>query len=197
MLKKKIFIDKELNDISKYKSINNIINKEYHDRELSYNHNDNYNKRLKSQHKKSHTNSTKKNVLYHGYSIYRTKKLDINSNYLNYISYIKISYYIFQSILKNIYYNNYSWYIKNIGRLKFKTEKILFQYLPKLESYYNTRDKMIRIRVFIKYNKNTNLYYKRFKFSISNPVKSFIKQDYIRYKYNYAYKRKAKELNTI
>lgn len=178
--------NREYKDISNYTSIDDLLNKEYFNHELSTEKNINYVKRFKSGDKSKHKIPNNKLARYEGYLFYlKNKKIE---KHLNYLSYLKIIYYIFQEILYQIYYKRRSWYIKKLGKIKFLSDELYKMNLTN-NTIYLSKDNIIRVKSTISHYKKANNYYRRYRFKLSASIRYYLKQDFIRYKRYYYHKR--------
>jgi hypothetical protein len=175
----------------------NLIDKEYVTNPISYIHNTNYNKKVKSVHKRKTNTNCNRYITYTSYEIYRLSKLPDKEFHLNFVSFLKISFYIFQEITRIILFHNLLWKIPNIGDIKCytKTSRIVDNDLPK-EYIKLNENKIDGVKSHLKKTKTTSLYVRRFNLKFRYSIRAAYYQDYTKYNETFVHK-KIKKVYTI
>lgn len=162
-----------------------LIDKVYVPSDISCDYNNGYNKKLKSYHKKKSNRAVDRYITYDSYKIYREEKLPPNEIHLNFVSFLKISFFIFQEILRNIIFNGLSWKIYGIAVVECSSN------IRTLNG-----EKTNVISTLTNYFHNTHSYIKRFSFKIKGTVRNIYINDYRTYQEKFVHKQ-VKKIKTI
>ena len=162
-----------------------LIEKVYVPSVISCDYNNGYNKKLKSYHKKKSNRPVDRYITHDSYEIYRKEKLPPNEIHLNFVSFLKISFFIFQEILRNIIFNGLSWKIYGIAVIECSSN------IRTLNG-----EKTNVISTLTNYFHNTHSYIKRFSFKMKNTVRNIYINDYQKYQEKFVHKQ-VKKIKTI
>jgi len=174
------------------KKLHEFINREYISSDICYDHNLNYNKKVKSIHKRKTNRDVERIVTYTSYEIYRKVKLPDGDRHINFISFIKLTFYIFQEIVNLILVKKIKWKITGLGSI------LNYTFLDNTVSPTNTlpeeykkinNNLSARITSYINFNKNSSYYLRRFRFKFRYSIKSLFCKDYMTYNQVFTHKQ--------
>ena len=80
-----------------------LIDKDYVTNPISYIHNTNYNKKVKSVHKRKTNTNYNRYITYTSYEIYRLSKLPEKESHLSFVSFLKVSLVRFLILQVHLY----------------------------------------------------------------------------------------------
>lgn len=174
-----------------------LIDKDYVTNPISYIHNTNYNKKVKSVHKRKTNTNYNRYITYTSYEIYRLSKLPEKESHLSFVSFLKVSFYIFQEITRIILFHNLSWKIPNVGYIKCytRTNILTGRDLPK-EYLKINENKIDGVKSHLRNNKTTSFYIRRFNLKFRYSIRSAYYDDHTKYNETFAHK-KIKKVYTV